>query len=60
MGIRTTQDVRISQTDGILRNIKEELHDMNHGIKNLTDAIKSLDDAYRVVNGERIGNPNDN
>lgn len=53
-------DVRISQTDGILRNIKNELHDMNHGIKNLTDAIKSLDDAYRVVNDERIGNPNDN
>jgi hypothetical protein len=53
-------DVRISQTDGILRNIKEELHDMNYGIKNLTEAIKSLDDAYRVVNGERIGNPNDN
>ena len=53
-------DVRISQTDNILRDIKAELHDMNHGIKNLTDAIKSLDDAYRAVNGEKIGDPNDN
>ena len=60
MGIRTTQDVRISQTDNILRNIKDELHDMNYGIKNLTEAIKSMNDAYRAVNGEKIGDPNDN
>lgn len=60
MDIRSTQNVRISQTDNILRNIRDELSDMNQGIKNLTDAIRSMDDAYRAVNGEKIGDPDDN
>lgn len=50
MGIRTTQELRIDKTDRILTDIKNELHDMNHGIKNLTEAIRSMDDAYRMVN----------
>lgn len=37
-----------------LKYIKDELHDLNHGIKNITEQIKCMTDAVALLNNNFV------